>query len=91
MFSRRLRTNAWLTETANNSWIDDIYAPRGLGISTNGEIIETHRVLSGLSSYWDWRVVGPHMRLTEEEIEALTALADKIATKYPYESDTTPE
>ena len=73
---------AWMTKVGHNSWIDDTYAPRELGITTNGEIVESYTVQTGTGPIVYLRIVGPSMPLSDEDLNALTALADQVIARY---------
>ncbi len=73
---------AWMTKIAHNSWIDDHYGFRELGITTEGEIVESYMVKTGTGPIMHLRIVGPNMPLSDEDLNALTALADQVIARY---------
>lgn len=77
--SRKISRMGWKAVIGHNSWIDDTYFLRELFITTRGEIVESYEV-KGVSPTWDLRIVGPHMSLSSEDVDALISLAKRKLT-----------
>ncbi|MGB4767782.1 MAG: hypothetical protein WBP22_00835 [Candidatus Saccharimonas sp.] len=82
IIGRDVHRTAWTTKVAHNSWIDDHYGFRELAITTEGELVESYTVPAGTGPIVRLRIVGPNMLLSEDDLSALTALADNVITRY---------
>lgn len=82
IIGREVQRTAWMTKVAHNSWIDDSYGLRELGITTKGEIVESYTVKTGTAPIICLRVVGSNGQLSDDDMNALTALADQVIARY---------
>lgn len=82
IIGRDVQRTAWMTKVAHNSWIDDHYGFRELGITTEGEIVESYMTQTGTGPIVCLRIVGNNRQLSDDDLQTLTTLADQVIARY---------